>query len=201
VLNLVEAAAAVDVRHRDDLYAACRATAVTRPEQRPTFDAEFARFWRDLQGAEPPQLDAFVASSAPTEMPLPDVSRKRSQAEPATGSGEEKSVLAVSEAEAEQTGDLDEVEVPPEDALLFSAREVLRRKDFSLCSHEEIAEAGGSSRAWSGSWAAARRGAASRPAGAKRSTPGAPSAAASATAACRWTSSGRRAKSGPGRSS
>ena len=71
VLNLVEAAAAIDVRHRDDLYAACRATAVTRPEQRPTFDAEFARFWRDLQGAEPPQLDAFVASSAPTEMPLP----------------------------------------------------------------------------------------------------------------------------------
>jgi uncharacterized protein with von Willebrand factor type A (vWA) domain len=141
VLNLVEAAAAIDVRHRDDLYAACRAAAVTRPEQRPTFDAEFARFWRDLQGAEPPQLDAFVASSAPTEMPLPHVSRKRSQAEPATGSGEEKSVLAVSEAEAEQTGDLDEVDVPPEDVLLFSAREVLRRKDFSLCSHEEIAEA------------------------------------------------------------
>jgi hypothetical protein len=142
VLNMVEAAAAVDIRHRDDLYSACRATAVTRPEQRQTFDAEFARFWRDLQGAEPAQLDAFVASSAPSEMPLPEVSRKRKQTEAASGgASEEKTVLAVSEADAEQPGDLDELEVPPEDVLLFSAREVLRKKDFSLCSGEEIAEA------------------------------------------------------------
>jgi len=142
VIGMVEAAAAVDVRNRDDLFAACRAAAVTRPEQRPVFEAEFARFWRELLGAEPVALEAFQASTAPTEMPLPEVSRKRKQTTPANGAAEEeRSVLAVSEAEAEQTGDLDELEVPPEDVLLFSAREVLRKKDFSLCSTEEIAEA------------------------------------------------------------
>ncbi len=142
VLGSVSAMAAVDVSRYDDVYSAAKATLVTGPSQIMAFDAEFARFWRDLQGAEPAQLDAFVAASAPTEMPLPEVSRKRKQTEVAAGAAsEEKTVLAVSEADAEQTGDLDEMEVPPEDILLFSAREVLRKKDFAQFTADEIAEA------------------------------------------------------------
>ena len=81
VLGLVEAVAAVDVRRRFDVYHAARATLVTRPEQIPVFDAEFARFWRRLAGAEPPALDAFVATDAAEELPR-DAGRKRTDTKP-----------------------------------------------------------------------------------------------------------------------
>ncbi|MCC6312578.1 MAG: VWA domain-containing protein [Thermomicrobiales bacterium] len=144
VLTMAEAMSAVDVRRRDDIYFAARAAIVTRPEQRAAFDAEFAQFWRELQGAEPAALDAFTASDTPGEPPLPDASKKRQQtAETASAAEQEKTLLAVSEAEQEPEhgDDVEEMDVPPEDVLLFSAKEVLRKKDFSLCSPDEIAEA------------------------------------------------------------
>lgn len=143
VISMVEAITAIDVRVRDDVYAAAQATVVTKPEHRQVFNREFNLFWRELLGAEPVPLEAFVASSAPTEMPLPEVSKKKQQAEASSGSvEEEKTVLAVTEAESEtDADDAEEHDVPPEDVLLFSAREVLRKKDFSLCSPDEIAEA------------------------------------------------------------
>lgn len=144
VVAMVEAVAAVDPTSREDIYHAARTATVTRPEHRAVFDSTFNQFWRELLGAEPVALDAFVASSAPTEMPLPEVSKKRQQSKETSNdpAEQEKTVLAVSEADAQnQTEDLEELEVPPEDVLLFSAREVLRKKDFSLCSPEEITEA------------------------------------------------------------
>ncbi|MBA2520308.1 MAG: VWA domain-containing protein [Chloroflexia bacterium] len=144
VLSLLEAFAAIDPRHQRDAYYAARSTLVTRPEQIPLFDSEFATFWRRLAGVEPPPLEAFQASDAPDVLSLPDVSRKKT--EERTGSGEaevEREVLALSEADDEPANadDLEDMESPPEDVLLFSAREVLRKKDFSQCSAEEIAEA------------------------------------------------------------
>lgn len=143
VVAMVEAVAAVGVADPDDLQQAARISCVTRPEQRATFDAEFRQFVRELLGAEPVALDAFVASSAPSEAPLPEVSKKKQQTNASDGEAEvEKTVLAVSEADAEANADdLEELDAPPEDVLLFSAREVLRKKDFSLCSPDEIAEA------------------------------------------------------------
>lgn len=143
VVAMVEAIAAVGVADPDDLQQAARISCVTRPEQRATFDAEFRQFVRELLGAEPVALDAFVASTAPSEAPLPEVSKKKQQTNASDGDAEEeKTVLAVSEADAEANDDdLEELDAPPEDVLLFSAREILRGKDFSLCSPEEIAEA------------------------------------------------------------
>ncbi len=143
VVAMVEAIAAVGVADPGDLHQAARISCVTRPEQRATFDAEFRQFVRELLGAEPVALDAFVASSAPSEPPLPEASKKKQETKASDGEAEEeKTVLAVSEAEAEANADdLEEMDAPPEDVLLFSAREILRKKDFSLCSPEEIAEA------------------------------------------------------------
>ena len=142
-MNLLAAVAAIDPRHRDDLYQAARVTMVTRPEQIPVFDAEFARFWRRLLGAEPRALESFAASDAPELMPPPPASqRRKGPPTAATAAAEEEpQLLALSEAAEETVDDAAELEVPAEDVLLFSAREVLRRKDFAQCTAEEITEA------------------------------------------------------------
>ena len=143
VLSLVTALAEVDLRRRQDVYHAARATLVTRPEQIPVFDAEFARFWRRLAGAEPATLDAFVASDAPEQVPLPETSRKRQHAtaSAADGADRERMILALAEAGEDDGGETEEMEAPPEDVLIFSAREVLRKKDFAQFSPEALAEA------------------------------------------------------------
>ena len=67
ILSLVDALAAVDLYRHEDAYYAARASVVTRPEQRPIFDREFSRFWRELLGAKPAPLPGFVPQSAPSE--------------------------------------------------------------------------------------------------------------------------------------
>ena len=146
ILSFVEAMGAIEVRRRNDVYHAARATLVTRPEQIPVFDAEFARFWRLLAGAEPAALDAFVASDAPERLPLSEEGRTRHETAEGEGGAKERerTVVAIAEAEGAAEADADETEelaVPPEDVLIFSAREALRKKDFAQCSPGEIAEA------------------------------------------------------------
>ncbi len=146
VLSLVDAVAAVDLRRKDDVYHASRASLVTRPEQIPVFDAEFARFWRRLVGTEAVPLDAFVSTDAPNQVAPPAPrprDRRRGVAEGARGEQDpERTILAVTEdADATDTGEAEELEAPPEDVLIFSAREALRKKDFVEFTPEEIAEA------------------------------------------------------------
>ncbi len=141
VLALVEAIAAVDAFRHEDVYHAAKASVVTRPEHIPVFDLEFSRFWRELMGAKPVPLDPFAPENAPGEPPLPDASKKRTEQRPAqSGTEEEKDIFHISEGE-EQTGEMEDFEASPDDVMLFSSREMLRKKDFSQCSHEEIAEA------------------------------------------------------------
>jgi len=145
VLSLVEAVAAVDLHRRHDVYHAARASVVTRPDHIPIFDAEFARFWRRLIALEPTPLDAFIAAGADEAAVLPEAARPRGKRSAQGAAGEpdqERTILAVSEDEAAGDGpDDEELEAPPEDVLLFSAREALRQKDFAQFSPEEIAEA------------------------------------------------------------
>jgi len=74
---MLEATAGLDLRRHEDIYHAAKATLVTRPEQIPIFDAQFARFWRELLGARPVPLDPFTPDNIPSEPPLPDVSKKK----------------------------------------------------------------------------------------------------------------------------
>ena len=48
IINLVEAVSSIDCRRREDFYSAAKTTLVTSPEQIPTFDLAFSRFWRRL---------------------------------------------------------------------------------------------------------------------------------------------------------
>jgi uncharacterized protein with von Willebrand factor type A (vWA) domain len=57
------------------------------------------------------------------------------------GDEEEKDVFHVSENEEAEAVQEEEFEASPDDIMLFSSREQLRKKDFSQCSPEEITEA------------------------------------------------------------
>jgi len=144
VLALVEAVDAVGVVRRDDVYSAAKATLVSRPEHIPLFDAEFRRFWHDLVHQEAPMFTEAVHGDEET-IGLPDESSRKKDgdsAQGARGADPDKMVLAVEGTdEAQDIGETEEYDVPPEDVLIFSASEALRKKDFAQFSPDELAEA------------------------------------------------------------
>lgn len=147
VLSLVEAVATVDPRRKDDFYAASKATLVNHPDQIPVFNAVFDQFWHRVTN-----------TLAPVEFSVPDPrldqgppeQTEHQQGDPSEGdeaqteAATDKAMMAI-----EDTGDTSEsapdaeedLEAPPDDVMVFSAREVLRKKDFSQLSTDEIAEA------------------------------------------------------------
>lgn len=145
VMGLVSALGEIDPRRREDVYYACRATLLTRPEQIPLFDAEFSRFWRQLIDHERPVLEAFLPSTQPERLPDPDDGRPR-ETKPSEGEegppDQERTLVAIEDAPDQRDADAEEeITAPPEDVLLFSSREALRKKDFSQFTTQEIAEA------------------------------------------------------------
>jgi uncharacterized protein with von Willebrand factor type A (vWA) domain len=76
------------------------------------------------------------------EPPLPEASKKKTeQRHTPEGTESEKDIFHISEGEEQQDIAEEDFEASPDDIMLFSARELLRKKDFSQCSAEEIAEA------------------------------------------------------------
>ena len=144
ILGLVDALGAIGLERRDDVHSAARATLVSRPEQIPFFNAEFARFWRDLVDRQPPMFSEQIAGDEET-FGLPDQNKRKDQnSAPNAAKGAETSrqVLAIEGTEdANDVGETEDYEVPPDDVMIFSASEALRKKDFSQFSAEEIAEA------------------------------------------------------------
>jgi uncharacterized protein len=145
-MNLVEAVSAIDCNRRDDFYSATKATLVTSPEQIPVFDTVFNRFWRRLM--RPDGLDQGALEQHQFDMPPApgdpkagaEVERKKPQ--PGTPSdSQNRSVLAIEDTDIEDESQAQELETPPEDVIVFSSREVLRKKDFAQFTPQEIAEA------------------------------------------------------------
>ncbi len=144
ILGMIDAIDAIDLERRDDLYSAAKATLVTRPEQIPLFNAEFARFWRDLVNQEAPLFSESIGGEDET-VGLPDAPKRRDkgqQGNAGQGSESQRTTLAIEGTDAAtDIGETEDYEVPAEDVLIFSASEALRKKDFSQFSDEEIAEA------------------------------------------------------------
>src|SRR4051812_23372451 len=131
ILALVDALAAIDLYRHEDAYYAARASVVTRPEQLPSFDREFARFWRELLGAKPAPFPGFVPQNAPSESPPPDATKKKTEQRQSPDTSEEdRDIFHISEGDDESHQE-QEFEASPDDVMLFSARESLRKKDFS----------------------------------------------------------------------
>jgi uncharacterized protein with von Willebrand factor type A (vWA) domain len=115
VLTFVDALEAVGMSDRDAVYWAGRTTLVQRPEDHGVFDRAFAVFWDRRQAA---------GDTTPPEMI--------------------HLTLAV-DAEDNEGDDQDDDSIERDDeptiTLRFSAREVLRHKDFAICSAAELDEA------------------------------------------------------------
>lgn len=147
VLSLVEAVAAVDPRRKDDFYAAAKTTLVTGPDQIPVFDAIFDQYWRRVTNTVAPV--EFSVPDPRTSAEAPDSEQSTQQQDESEGEqgqveqASEKAVVAVEDSAetSENAPDQQEMEAPPEDVMVFSAREVLRKKDFSQFSSDEINEA------------------------------------------------------------
>ena len=145
VLNLFAALDAIALDRRDDVYHAAKAALITRPEQIPVFDAEFARFWKDLVDQQPMLLEEYLTNDEETVgTPQSPSQAKNDQqsAEGQAGQSGERTLLAIEGTE--DSGDLsgaEDFEVPEDDVMIFSAREALRKKDFSQFTPDEIAEA------------------------------------------------------------
>jgi uncharacterized protein with von Willebrand factor type A (vWA) domain len=145
VLNLFAALDAIALDRRDDVYYAAKAALITRPEQIPVFDAEFARFWKDLVDQQPMLLEEYLTNDEETvgAPQSPSQANQDQQSdEGQAGQSAERTLLAIEGTE--DSGDLsgaEDFEVPEDDVMIFSAREALRKKDFSQFTPEEIAEA------------------------------------------------------------
>ncbi|CAN5593496.1 VWA domain-containing protein [soil metagenome] len=146
IINLLDAVSSVDCNRRDDFYSAAKATLVTSPEQIPVFDSIFGRFWRRLMRPDSQHQDLldrheFDMPPAPADSKNgAEVEKKRPQA----GKGSElkdRGVLAVEDTAVDDGSQPEELDALPEDVIVFSAREVLRKKDFAQFSPDEIAEA------------------------------------------------------------
>ena len=122
-LDALDAAAAVNLFAKSELYWALHAVLVRRPEDHEIFDQAFAIFWRDPLGA-----DAAMALLLPhTQMPTrPAASRRVAEAfRPEGGRAD--------------TRKREEVEV---DAVLtYAADEILRTRDFDDMSADELSRA------------------------------------------------------------
>ena len=145
IISFVDAVAEIDLTRRMDFYHAARTTLVNSPDQIPVFDTQFAMFWRRVMNPMPPVEQLRQPNELDMPPPpgsQPDESEEKQNAE---GQGEnktvkERAILAVEDS-SEESADGENMDSPPEDVLVFSAREMLRKKDFAQFTPEEIAEA------------------------------------------------------------
>jgi uncharacterized protein len=146
LITFVESVGEIDCRIRNDFYSAAKTTLVNSPEQIPTFDAVFGRFWRQVMNPIAPvetPIEEMLTSDEPPEDSTPRESsdqEKRAGADNATRV-RERSVMAIEDTADEGDGEAEDLDDLPDDVIVFSAREVLRKKDFSQFTADEIAEA------------------------------------------------------------
>lgn len=146
IISLVEAVSTIDCRRRDDFYSAAKTTLVTSPEQIPTFDLAFSRFWRRLLAPETADDDLFERHEfdmppVPSDQAEQAQASKKQAADSKNSARKERAVVAVEDTDDQDNQDQQDLDALPEDVIVFSAREVLKKKDFAQFTPDEIAEA------------------------------------------------------------
>lgn len=143
VMEMFQAMEVVGLQRRADLEAAMQAIAVYRPDQIPVFQHEFDRFWQDILRAQPPIFEQSAPtddanSQPPQEQREPEQKKKSEEG----GDDSEETTVSVSADEvADEQSDAEEPDAPPQDVLMFSAEEALRKKDFGQFTPDELATA------------------------------------------------------------
>ena len=129
VLDAVEAVQTAGIGQRADFYWTLHAVFVKSRHQRELFDQAFHVFWR-----KPGFLEQMMATMLPDEIMPPEDRKKRA--------GEARlseAMFGGAEVGKREVPDSEVLEL--EASMTFSAREILRGKDFEQMSVEEQAEA------------------------------------------------------------
>jgi uncharacterized protein with von Willebrand factor type A (vWA) domain len=147
LISFVDAISEIDVRIRQDFYSAAKVTLVTSPEQIPVFDAIFGQFWRRIMNPVGPVETSFEDLITDEEPPDDSTPRDASDAEKKAGQDNatrvrERSVLSVEDTGEEGDGEAEDLDDVPDDVIVFSAREVLRKKDFSSSRRKRLLRPG-----------------------------------------------------------
>jgi hypothetical protein len=118
IVDLVEALRHVDIGHKRDFKHSARAVLINRREHLPIFDEAFDLFWR-------------ARETGLTELDLGTLLGQ---------SREQQQKKMLQSQNGQQDGDSGEEETELEQIFTYSAREVLRHKDFARMDEEELAE-------------------------------------------------------------
>lgn len=143
VMEMFHAMDQVGLEHREDVRAATQSIAVYRPDQIEVFQREFDRFWSDVLKAQMPLFDTRILpdkDDQPAPQERDEESAKKKESEDPNGEAEVEQ-LSVSAEEVADDSNAEEHESTPQDVLMFSSEEALRKKDFSQYTPEEIARA------------------------------------------------------------
>ena len=127
MLDVVRALEYVDIGRRQDFYHTLRALLVHRRRDIPLFDEAFRTFWR-----RPPDRS--------TTMDLRSLGEQRRYRQPQVGPppmGAMGRNAADPSSNAESDGEVDRIEV----TKTYSAREMLRQKDFARFTSQEVSQA------------------------------------------------------------
>jgi uncharacterized protein with von Willebrand factor type A (vWA) domain len=122
IVDLVSALPLLDLRRREEFKDASRASLVTSREQAAIFDRAFDLFWKAWSTEEQPMPEAGAVQKAPPREDRPD-DREKSSEEP---------------DEQEQAGADPQREAKPDVLMTYSSAEVLREKDFTELSDQEL---------------------------------------------------------------
>ena len=127
LLTAVRAVSAVDLAHRDQFYWALHGTLISRPEDRQIFRAAFGYFWRDPYGADAARAALLSRSTVPNAPPRSNVPARLA---PPSLTGE-----APTEPHGPERAESAEIR------MAYSARQLLRSKDFEDMTPEEMRQA------------------------------------------------------------
>ena len=143
VMEMFHAMDVVGLKNRDDLRAATQAIVVYRPDQIEVFQREFDRFWSDVVKAQVPLFDTRALpdnEDNPAPQEREEDSAKKKESEDPSGEAEVQQ-LSVSADEVADDSEAEDHESTPQDVMMFSSEEALRKKDFGQYTPEEVARA------------------------------------------------------------
>ena len=132
IAEAVRAVQAAGLSSRNDFYWTLHAVFVNRRDQRHIFDQAFRLFWRDPEwSARLPALSLLLPQARGADQ-TPKEPMSRRLAEALQGEGGDKDARPREDEPPGETFDA---------VMTWSAREVLRRKDFEQMSNDELARA------------------------------------------------------------
>lgn len=140
IQTMLQALAEVDWSKREDVYYAAQACCVSHGNERAIFDYVFNQFWRNwrtnsalINLGDQPLAQLFGAEE--------NKQVREARKDALQGEGKEETNLSIVDSDAEESAGDELSEQKPDQILIYSPREVLRKKDFSNFSDTELAEA------------------------------------------------------------